>query len=219
MNRFTRKAAALVAGLGLLAASLSAQAEGRIRIAEQFGIVYLLLNVAQEQKLVEKHARAAGIDAQVEWVKLSGGSAVNDALLSGNIEIAGAGVGPLLTLWDRTRGRQNVKGVASLGNFPYYLVSNNPDVKSIADFTDKDRIALPAVGVSVQSRVLQLASAKLWGDKEFNRLDRISVAVPHPDATLVTWTTEWLNFSNTSIVFCSSAPSLSSGRCAIGLGS
>ena len=182
MNRFTRKAAALVTGLGLLAGSLAAHAEGQIRIAEQFGIVYLLLNVAQEQKLIEKHAKAAGVDAKVEWIKLSGGSAVNDALLSGNIEIAGAGVGPLLTLWDRTKGKQNVKGVASLGNFPYYLVSNNPNVKTIADFTDKDRIALPAVGVSVQSRVLQFASAKLWGDKEFNRLDKISVALPHPDA-------------------------------------
>ena len=52
MNRFTRKAAALLAGLGLLAGSLSAHAEGQIRIAEQFGIVYLLLNVAQEQKLI-----------------------------------------------------------------------------------------------------------------------------------------------------------------------
>lgn len=182
MNRFTRRAAGLVAGLGLLASSLLAHAEGQIRIAEQFGIVYLLLNVAQDQKLIEKHAKAAGIDAKVEWVKLSGGSAVNDALLSGNIEIAGAGVGPLLTLWDRTKGRQNVKGVASLGNFPYYLVSNNPAVKTIADFTDKDRIALPAVGVSVQSRVLQLASAKLWGDKDYARLDKISVALPHPDA-------------------------------------
>lgn len=182
MNRFTRQAASLVAGLGLLAGSLAAHAEGQIRIAEQFGIVYLLLNVAQDQKLIEKHAKAAGVDAKVEWVKLSGGSAVNDALLSGNIEIAGAGVGPLLTLWDRTKGKQNVKGVASLGNFPYYLVSNNPNVKTIADFTDKDRIALPAVGVSVQSRVLQFASAKLWGDKEFNKLDKISVALPHPDA-------------------------------------
>ncbi|RYZ13421.1 MAG: ABC transporter substrate-binding protein [Comamonadaceae bacterium] len=182
MTSFFRRSAALLTGLSLALGSLSAQAEGRIRIAEQFGIVYLLLNVAQEQKLIEKRAKAAGIDATVEWVKLSGGSAVNDALLSGNIEIAGAGVGPLLTLWDRTRGRQNVKGVASLGNFPYYLVSNNPAVKTIADFTDKDRIALPAVGVSVQSRVLQLASAKLWGDKEFARLDKISVALPHPDA-------------------------------------
>ncbi|MDN8616055.1 ABC transporter substrate-binding protein [Variovorax ginsengisoli] len=182
MKNITRKTAAVLAGLGLLAGSLAARAEGQIRIAEQFGVVYLLLNVAQDQKLIEKHAKAAGIDAKVKWVKLSGGSAVNDALLSGSIEIAGAGVGPLLTIWDRTKGRQNVKGVASLGNFPYYLVSNNPAVKSIADFTDKDRIALPAVGVSVQSRVLQLASAKLWGDKDFARLDKISVALPHPDA-------------------------------------
>lgn len=182
MQLIARKLAALAAGLGLVVSSFAAHAEGQIRIAEQFGIVYLLLNVAQEQKLIEKHARAAGVEAKVEWVKLSGGSAVNDALLSGNIEIAGAGVGPLLTLWDRTKGKQNVKGVASLGNFPYYLVSNNPSVKTIADFTEKDRIALPAVGVSVQSRVLQLASAKLWGDKEFARLDNISVALPHPDA-------------------------------------
>ena len=182
MNRFQRTAAAILAGATLLTASLAAQAEGQIRIAEQFGVVYLLLNVAQDQKLIEKHAKAEGVDAKVEWVKLSGGSAVNDALLSGNIEIAGAGVGPLLTIWDRTKGRQNVKGVASLGNFPYYLVSNNPAVKTIADFTEKDRIAVPAVGVSVQSRVLQLASAKLWGDKDFAKLDKISVAVPHPDA-------------------------------------
>jgi NitT/TauT family transport system substrate-binding protein len=138
--------------------------------------------VAQDQKLIEKRAEQAGFEVKVEWLTLSGGSAVNDALLSGNIEIAGAGVGPLLTLWDRTKGKQNVKGVASLGNFPYYLVSNNPNVKTIADFGEKDRIAVPAVGVSVQSRVLQLASAKLWGDKEYAKLDKISVTLPHPDA-------------------------------------
>ena len=180
--KFTRRLTLIATGLALAGTTLSAQAEGRVRIAQQFGIVYLMLNVAQDQKIIEKHAKAAGVDAKVEFVQLSGGPAVNDALLSGNIDIAGAGVGPLLTLWDRTRGKQNVRGVASLGNFPYYLVSNNPAVKTIADFTEKDRIALPAVGVSVQSRVLQLASAKLWGDKDFARLDKFSVALPHPDA-------------------------------------
>lgn len=173
---------ATVATVATLATAPARAEEGQIRIAEQFGIVYLLLNVAQDQKLIEKHAKAQGIEAKVEWVKLSGGAAVNDALLSGSIEIAGAGVGPLLTLWDRTRGRQNVRGVASLGNFPYYLVSNNPKVRTLADFTDQDRIAVPAVGVSVQSRVLQLASAKQWGDAQFNKLDKISVALPHPEA-------------------------------------
>ena len=116
-RRFVRKAATLATAAGLLAAGLAAPsigqaAEGRLRIAEQFGIVYLLLNVVQHQKLIEKHGKAAGVDIQVEFLKLSGGSAVNDALLSGSIDIAGAGVGPLFTLWDRTKGRQNVKGVA-----------------------------------------------------------------------------------------------------------
>lgn len=182
MKRLAYRLVLAVAGLGLAWTGPVARAEGRIRIAEQFGIVYLLLNVAQDQKLIEKHARAAGVDAKVEWIKLSGGPAINDALLSGSIEIAGAGVGPLLTLWDRTRGRQNVRGVASLGNFPYYLVTNNPAVKSIADFSEKDRIALPAVGVSVQSRLLQMAAARSWGDKQFDRLDKLTVAVPHPEA-------------------------------------
>jgi len=182
MKPITRRLTLLATGIALATSALAAKAEGQIRIAQQFGIVYLILNVAEEQKLIEKHAKAAGVDAKVEFVRLSGGANVNDALLAGNIDIAGAGVGPLLTLWDRTKGKQNVRGVASLGNFPYYLITNNPNVKTIADFTEKDRIAVPSVGVSVQSRILQLASAKLWGDKEFARLDKFSVALPHPDA-------------------------------------
>ncbi|MFK3799014.1 ABC transporter substrate-binding protein [Pseudomonas sp. NPDC088444] len=168
---------------GSLIAPQAAQAEGQLRIAEQFGVVYLLLNVARDQHLIEKHGKQAGIDIKVDWTQLSGGSAVNDALLSGAVDIAGAGVGPLLTIWDRTQGRQNVKAVASLGNFPYYLVSNNPNVKSIADFSEKDRIAVPAVSVSVQSRYLQLASARLWGDKDYARLDKYTINLPHPDAS------------------------------------
>jgi NitT/TauT family transport system substrate-binding protein len=165
-----------------LGAAAPAQAEGTIRIAEQFGVVYLLLNVARDQKLIEQEGKKEGVDIKVDWLKLSGGAAVNDALLSGSIDIAGAGVGPLMTIWDRTHGKQNVKGVASLGNIPYYLVSNNPNVKTIADFTEKDRIAVPAVSVSVQSRVLQYAAAKRWGDKEYDRLDKLTQAIPHPDA-------------------------------------
>ncbi|WP_440092248.1 ABC transporter substrate-binding protein [Pseudomonas syringae] len=186
LPRLSRLAAAIGLGAALLTGTLvapaSAQAEGEIRIAEQFGIVYLLLNVVRDQQLIEKHGKQDGLEIKVDWTQLSGGSAVNDALLSGSIDIAGAGVGPLLTIWDRTHGKQNVKAVASLGNFPYYLVSNNPNVKTIADFTEKDRIAVPAVSVSVQSRYLQFAAAKLWGDKEYARLDKYTLSLPHPDA-------------------------------------
>ncbi|MDH0305169.1 MULTISPECIES: ABC transporter substrate-binding protein [unclassified Pseudomonas] len=186
-NSISRLAASIGLGaslvFGSLAAPTVAHAEGQIRIAEQFGIVYLLLNVVRDQQLIEKHGKEQGIDIKVDWAQLSGGAAINDALLSGSVDIAGAGVGPLLTVWDRTKGRQNVKAVASLGNFPYYLVSSNPEVKTIADISAKDRIAVPAVGVSVQSRFLQYAAAQQWGDKEYNRLDKYTLAVPHPDAT------------------------------------
>ena len=83
--RFTRLVAALGLGLSLattLLASRPAQAEGEIRIAEQFGIVYLLLNVVRDQRLIE-HGQAEGLQIKVDWTQLSGGAAVNDALLSG----------------------------------------------------------------------------------------------------------------------------------------
>ncbi|WP_312550827.1 ABC transporter substrate-binding protein [Massilia sp.] len=181
MFRFSKVAAGLAALA--LAAAVPAHAEGKIRIAEQFGVVYLLLNVAQDQKLIEKHGRKQGVDIDVDWIRLSGGAAGNDALLSNSVDVVGAGLGPLFTVWDRTAGKQNVRAVASLGNFPYYLVSTNPAVKSIADFGPKDRIALPAVTVSVQARILQMAAAKQWGAAQFRKLDPLTQAVPHPDAT------------------------------------
>jgi NitT/TauT family transport system substrate-binding protein len=182
---FPKFSAGLLASALALSATIAlpARAEGQLRIAQQFGLVYLLLNVAEDQKLIEKHGQKLGVPVKVDYVQLSGGNAVNDALLSGSIDVAGAGVGPLLTIWDRTAGRQNVRGVASLGNFPYYLVSTNPNVKTIADFSDKDRIALPAVTVSVQARILQMAAAKQWGTAQYTRLDRLTQSVPHPDAT------------------------------------
>lgn len=73
--RFTRLVAALGLGLSLattLLASRPAQAEGEIRIAEQFGIVYLLLNVVRDQRLIEKHGQAEGLQIKVDWTQLSG---------------------------------------------------------------------------------------------------------------------------------------------------
>jgi ABC-type nitrate/sulfonate/bicarbonate transport system substrate-binding protein len=84
---FKKFAAGLV--LSTLALSLTpAHAEGQLRIAQQFGLVYLLLNVAQDQKLIEKHGQKQGVPVKVEYVQLSGGNAANDALLSGSIDVA-----------------------------------------------------------------------------------------------------------------------------------
>lgn len=170
---------------GLAAAVLAggASAEGKISIAQQFGIGYLILDVVRDQQLIEKHGKEQGVDIEVDWNSISGATAMNEALLAGALDVVSAGVPPMLTVWDRTKGRQNVKAIASLGSMPNYLLSNNPDVKILKDFTDKDRIAVPAAGVGFQSRTLQLETAKLYGDKEFKKFDNISVSIPHPDAT------------------------------------
>ena len=88
---------------------------------------------------------------------------MNEALISGNLDFASGGVGPLVTAWARTKGNQDIKGICALNSMPLYLNSINPNVKTIKDFTDKDRIALPAVRVSMQAVILQMAAEKVFG--------------------------------------------------------
>ncbi|WP_105665841.1 ABC transporter substrate-binding protein [Cronobacter dublinensis] len=180
MKKFTARRWLMLA---LIAAAGTAQAEGNISIAQQFGIGYLLLDVVRDQQLIEKEGKKEGVDIKVEWRMLSGATAMNEALLSGALDVASAGVPPLLTLWDRTKGRQNVKAIAALGSMPNFLLSNNPAVKSISDLTDKDRIAVPAAGVGFQSRTLQIETARRFGNSDYKRFDTLSVSLPHPDAS------------------------------------
>lgn len=179
-------------GLAWLAASvvlwggLSAPAGAEVtevRLAQQFGVNYLPLIIMKKHRLIEKHAQATGLGAiKATWAQFGSGAAMNDALLSGNLDFASGGVGPLLKIWDRSIGQFDVKGVASLGSMPLYLTTINPSVTSIRDFTKKDKIALPAVRTSIQAIVLQMATAKTYGEANFGRLDDITVSMKHPDA-------------------------------------
>jgi NitT/TauT family transport system substrate-binding protein len=178
---FARAAAAAALTLALL--SPLARAEmAEINVAQQYGIGYLPLMLMEEQKLIEKHAKAAGVDVKVVWAKFAGGNVMNDALLSGSLQFASGGVGPFVTLWSRTKGNLDVKSVGAINSMPLYLNTRNPAVKSIRDFTDKDRIALPAVKVSIQAVTLQMAAEKVFGEGQQNRLDPLTVTLSHPDA-------------------------------------
>jgi len=154
-----------------------------VRIAQQFGISYLPLTVMEHEKFLEKEAAKAGVpDLKVTWLHFGAGNAMNEALLSGNLDFPSGGVGPLLTIWSKTKGRQEVKGVAALNSMPLYLVSTNPAVKTLKDFTDQDRIALPAVKVSIQAVTLQMAAEQVFGQGQQNKLDPLTVSMKHPDA-------------------------------------
>jgi NitT/TauT family transport system substrate-binding protein len=172
-----------LAALTLLLAPLTQAEMAEIKVAQQYGISYLPLMLMEEQKLIEKYARAGGIaDLKVSWAKFAGGNVMNDALLSGSLQFASGGVGPLLTLWARTRGNLDVKAVAAINSMPLYLNTRNPNVKTLKDFTDLDRIALPAVKVSIQAVTLQMAAEKTFGEGQWARLDPLTVTLSHPDA-------------------------------------
>ena len=172
--------------LPLLLGLLSPAGAQEIRLAQQFSMGYLQLNVMQHQKLIEKHAAALGIpNAKVSWYKFNGPTAVNEALISGNVDIGSGGVPGLLTLWARTKGTPlEVRGIAALSSQPFLLNTRDPNIKTVKDFKDSDRIAVPAVKSSVQAITLEMEAAKLYGEKQFEKFDPLTVSMTPPDATV-----------------------------------
>lgn len=180
----TRLLTALCA-VALLAAPLAACAEApEIKIAGGFGITNLPLMVMERQKLVEKHAKAAKIDVKANFATVAGGANMNDALLAGAIDVAFPSPTSFLPLWARTRGTpQEVKAVSAVSSMPLMLITRNPSVKSIRDITEKDKIAVPSLRVSIQPILLRMAAAREFGEANSNRLDARTIALSHPEAT------------------------------------
>ena len=172
----------------LLAAALagSPALAQEIKISRQFGLPYIPLMVMEQQQLIEKHVKQqGGGDVKTRWSTVGTSTATLDGLLSGQIDFASAGITVVLTLWDKTVGTQNeIMAISGISSFPYPLVTNNPNVKSLKDFGPTDRIAVPAAKVSVQAIVLQMAVAKAFGADKRTSLDTQTVSMSHPDAAI-----------------------------------
>src|ERR1700687_5524741 len=100
----------------LAVTGMPASAElAEINIAQQYGVSFLPLMVMERDKLVEKHAKAAGLsDVKVNWVKVAGPSVMNDGVISGAIQFIAVGAPSLITLWDKTKSNVQVKGVSAM---------------------------------------------------------------------------------------------------------
>ena len=181
---------ATAALLGLVffgnAAPVAAE-QSEVKIVKQYGLPYLPLMVMESEKLVEKHAEAAGLGpAKLSLVTVNGAAEAADVLLSNTADIIGSGATALATLWVKTRNTPNeIKGMTALQSMPFYLMSRNPAVKTLKDFSDSDRIALPAVKITIQALVLEMAAAQVWGESNYDKLDRLTVTMAHPQAALV----------------------------------
>ena len=151
-----------------------------VRTAGGFGIGYLPLIVMKEQKLLAKHGKAAGLKVSMSYGKYGGGSQMIEAILANNLDVAAGGLGPLAKAWSKTKGRINIKGISGLSKLIYMLNTSKSNIKTLRDFTKEHRIGVPAVKVSIQAVLLQMAAHKEFG--QFDKLDGITVSMKHPDA-------------------------------------
>ena len=184
MRKETLYVIASAAVIGLLQPAAAQVPE--IRLAKQFSMGYLQLNVMEHRQLIEKHAKALGMpEVKVIWQTFNGPAAINDALLSGQIDIGSGGVPGLLVVWSKSKGTpQEIRGISALSSQPVLLNTRDPSIGTIKDFKPTDRIAVPAVKVSVQAILLQMEAAKVFGEKEFTKLDTQTVSMTPPDATV-----------------------------------
>ncbi|MDQ8731972.1 ABC transporter substrate-binding protein [Bradyrhizobium sp. LHD-71] len=167
--------------LTALSASPAISEPSSIRMGTQFGLTYLPFAVMEHEKLIEKQAKARGIgDVQVKWLRSAGGNVMNDALLSGDLDFVATGFPSFLVLWARGKGKFDIKALSSYGTTPLMLLTRDPNVKSIADFSNKNRIAVPAVKSSIQAILIQMAAEKQFG--RFDKLDELTISRSHPDA-------------------------------------
>jgi NitT/TauT family transport system substrate-binding protein len=160
----------------------SAQAQTPVKIGTGFGVGFLPMFIADDMKLIEKNAKAAGLDVKAEYIRFSGSSAMQDAVLSGSVDMGVYGVAAMLIAWDKAHGTPSqVFGIAGVNSTPLILLTNVADAKTLTDLKPSDKIAMPAL-ISPQMYALQMLAEKQFGAANYDRFRTQVAALPHPEA-------------------------------------
>ena len=178
------KALALAAiGLAGLVGLPQAKAEtNEVRIASTFGLAQLPGRIAYQEGFIKKRAAALGIkDLKVTYQQVASGVVVSTLLLADRADIGVGGNVPLFHLWEKTKGK--IKGVMAFSQGNMVLVSCDPRIKSIKDYTANDRIAMTGIKTTTYAMILQMQAAKAFGWDKRTKLDDITLSMSNPDAT------------------------------------
>lgn len=153
------------AGCGSSAASADPSSTGEadysgltLRLAMQYGMQYAPVYVMKEMGYLQQLLPGATL----EWDQLAGGSAMNDALISGSLDVAFMGIPPALIAIDKGATYRVACGIcvppAEL------MVSADSGITSLSDLNKAGvTIAVPSIG-SVQDIMLSIACRDQLGD-------------------------------------------------------
>jgi NitT/TauT family transport system substrate-binding protein len=150
----------------------------RISVAEQYGLAYAPVQLMRGKGLLEAAlaARAGpGQSVEVSWVKLANTSAIREAMLADEVDVAFTGIPPFLLGVDQGMPWRIISGLSSC---PVDLYVNDASIASLKDLAGKGRIALPQPG-SIQHILLAMAAERELGQAD--TFDRQLVSMKHPD--------------------------------------
>ena len=141
-----------------------------VTIAYQSGLAYFSLMLIKQQNILEKQFP----NTKIEWKVLSSPSPIRDGMIANQIQVGAIGVPAFWIGWDRGL---NWKLLAGLIHQDFWLVVNNPNIKSLKDFKPNHKIAVPDPN-AVQAVTLRKAAQQQLGDPK--ALDANLQSISHP---------------------------------------
>lgn len=143
-----------------------------IRIAEQYSTIYAPIYTASELGVFEKFLP----DVEFQKQKFGSGAAMTEALVSGHLDIGCMGIPPALVAMNKGA---DFKIAFGINIPPLNLMTIDENIKTIADFGENDKIAVPGA-ISNNQIMLSMGAKKFLGDAK--KLDKNIVNMSNANA-------------------------------------
>lgn len=123
-----------------------------ITIAYQTGIAYAPLIIMEKNGMIENHYDG---ELEINWQILNGGNAINEGIISGDIDIGAMGVAPVIV---GIKAGIPYKICSGISSQPYDVMTNIEGIARLSDIT-KD-IKISCVGLNSMPHILLAMASK-----------------------------------------------------------
>jgi NitT/TauT family transport system substrate-binding protein len=159
-----------------------AQRSSEIAIGIGHGLGFLPLYVAQDLGLIDKHARASGLNGKPVIRRFFAAAPMRQALDKGEIATGVYGPSAFLLARDGSRNTpRELVAVSGLTTLPFVLLTTRPDIQTLGNLRTDDRVAVPLM-TAPQVTYLQMQTDQPFAFGAWARLRQQLVAMPHQEA-------------------------------------